>query len=283
MSVDVEPRRRFPVDGVELAWDRWGADGGTELVLCHGYSGSAHDFALHLEALSADRPVLALDHRGHGRSTNLGPADGYTIGRLAADLAAWLAAVSAGPVDLLGHSMGGRIALLTALDHPELVRSLVLMDTSAWSFRPSDPDVAALVDAFFAGYDPAGGLPDPALLRGPEAALIDAATPSWWRSRRDELWPAFDPFALAALGTELFAEGAPSPRSRLGEVDVPVTIVVGADDHPLVDQAEELGDEIGARAVVVIDGAAHSPQLTHPDAWGAAIADHLAAAASGPR
>ncbi|QXC61645.1 alpha/beta hydrolase [Aquihabitans sp. G128] len=271
--------RRFAVDGVELAWDRWGAGSGTELVLCHGYSGTAHDFALHVERLAADRPVLALDHRGHGRSTKLGRADGYAIDRLAADLVAFVEATASGPVDLLGHSMGGRIALLATLARPDLVRSLVLMDTSPWSFRAEDAGIAALVDAFLAAFDPTQGLPDPTLMAGPEDALIADTTPAWWQARKVELWGTFDPYALKALGEELFRADAPSLRDRLGELALPVTVLVGAQDHPYVDQAPAVAAEVPDGELVVVEGAFHSPQLTHQQAWADAVDAHLARAA----
>jgi pimeloyl-ACP methyl ester carboxylesterase len=104
-------RERFEVDGVELAWDRWGPDDGTPLVLCHGYSGSADDFALNIPDLARTRRVLALDHRGHGRSTKTHDGASYGLDRLAADLTTWLTTGAGRPVDLLGHSMGGRIVL----------------------------------------------------------------------------------------------------------------------------------------------------------------------------
>lgn len=274
-AIDIELRQRFIVDGVELAWDRWGPDTGTELVLCHGYSGSAHDFALHLGALAADRPVLALDHRGHGRSTKVEREDAYSVARLAKDFTTFLAASASAPVDLLGHSMGGRIALITALDHPELVRSIVLMDTSAWSFRSEDRDARSLLDAFFVGYDPVTGLPDTSGLAGPEAELILSATPTEWLRRRAELSIGFDPYALKALGLELFLNRAPSMRDRLSELSMPVTVISGSNDHPFVGQAAELAEETRADELVLVDGAYHSPQLTHQTEWAAAVARHL--------
>ena len=48
-----------------------------------------------------------LDQRGHGHSTKTGTLEGYSVDQLSRDLAAFLEAVGGGPVDLLGHSMGG--------------------------------------------------------------------------------------------------------------------------------------------------------------------------------
>ena len=59
------------------------------------------------------------------------------------------------------------------------------------------------------------------------------------------------------------------------EISCPVTVIVGEHDHPLVDQAPALSAEVADGRLVIIDGAYHSPQLTHPDEWRAAVEAHL--------
>jgi pimeloyl-ACP methyl ester carboxylesterase len=270
-----ELMRTFPINGVELAWDTWGD--GRPFVLCHGFSGSAHDFALHVDVLSSERRVLALDHRGHGRSTNVGSLDGYSIQQLAADLIALIDDAVGEPVDLLGHSMGGRIALEVVLTRPELVRSLILMDTSAWAFDPMDEERSPLMHMFINDFDPSGPLPDLSAMPNPEDALIEAATPADWQARKLELSASFDPYAFKAIGIELLLNSeAMSVRHRLHEIACPVTVIVGEHDHPFVDQADDLAAEVADGKVIVIPNAYHSPQLTEPEAWLAAVATHLA-------
>jgi pimeloyl-ACP methyl ester carboxylesterase len=264
---------RLAVNGVELAWGEWGE--GPTLVLCHGFSGSAHDFDLRLPRLSRTGRVVTLDQRGHGRSTKCGQLDPYRIEQLAEDLAAFLGAVGGGPVDLLGHSMGGRVVLEVALEHPELVRSLILMDTSAWSFEVADDAIREMLVGFFASYDPTQGLPDFSVMSGPEDPLIEAATDPQWRERKEALLAEFDPYALVALGHALFSSSVASRRDRLGEITRPVTVIAGEHDHPFVDQAPELAAEVADGDLVVIAGAYHSPQLTHPEEWAAAVEAHL--------
>ena len=272
--------RTFSVDDVTLAWDRWGTAGSaTPLLLCHGFSGSSHDFALHIEALATDREVITVDHRGHGRSQKLGTEDRYSIDRLTADLIELIDHEVGGPIDLLGHSMGGAISLRVTLARPDLVRSLILMDTSAWSFVPTDPAMAALMVAFMEGFDPSGGLPDLSMLPNPEDALIAATTPAQWQAVKDEMAGAFDPYALRALGRCLFDPTTISVRDRLGEIACPVTVVVGELDTPFIGQASELAAEVADGALTVIDGAYHSPQLTHPQEWATAVQRHLARSA----
>jgi pimeloyl-ACP methyl ester carboxylesterase len=274
--VSGDPTRRFAVNGVELAWDRWGDDhDDPPFVLCHGFVGSSFDFSLQIDALATERPVIALDHRGHGLSSKTHDQATYSVAQLTHDFIAFLETVGS-PVDLLGHSLGGRIALGAVLERPDLVRSLILMDTTAWSFIPDNPQVREMMGAFIESFDPAGGLPDPNLLRGPEDALVEAMTPESWRDRKLELYQAVDPYAFKAIGTQLFASTELTVRDRLPEIACSVTVLVGENDHPFVDQAPALAAEVGYGHLAVIDGAYHSPQLTHPDDWRAAVSEHLA-------
>jgi pimeloyl-ACP methyl ester carboxylesterase len=275
-AVITDLTRRFSVDGVTLAWDRWGrrADA-TPFLLCHGFSGSSHDFALSIEDFAQARQVVAIDHRGHGRSQKIGVVERYSIDRLAGDLIVFIDTEAGGPVDLLGHSMGGAIGLRVTLARPDLVRSLILMDTSGWSFVPPDPQIASLIAGFIASFNPAEGLPDLTALANPEKELITAATPSEWQAVNEQMASGFDPYALKALGRELFDGNSEWARSRLGEISCPVTVIVGEHDHPFVDQAAELTAAVSGGRLTVIPGAYHSPQLTHRAKWTAAVEAHM--------
>jgi pimeloyl-ACP methyl ester carboxylesterase len=222
--------------------------------------------------------VVTYDHRGHGYSTKVGSLEGYSIQQLAEDLAAFLDEVGGGPVDLLGHSMGGRVVMTMVLERPDLVRSLILMDTSAWSFQPPDEEVRALVHQFIDSFDPAGGMPRNVSLEGPEDTLIRATVPAEWMAKKETISAGMDAYAFKGLGLELWAdaeEGEGSLRSRLAGISCPVTVIVGEHDHPLVDQAPALSAEVADGRLVIIEGAYHSPQLTHPDEWRAAVEAHL--------
>jgi pimeloyl-ACP methyl ester carboxylesterase len=277
----------FHVNGVDLVWSERGSGpaGTPTLVLCHGFTGSALDFSLVAEGLAADRRVVTLDQRGHGHSTKTGHLDGYTLEQLSADLAAFLECVGAGPVDLLGHSMGGRVVMGVVLARPDIVRSLVLMDTSAWSFLPSDEEIRGVVHGFINGFDPAGGMPATLSMGGPEEALIEASTPDEWRREKDAIFTGMDPYAVKALGGELMGDAADDDRSlraKLPSIACPTTVIVGEHDHPLVDQAPELAAEVANGRLTVIPGAYHSPQLTHASQWAAAVEAHLAWVAAAP-
>jgi pimeloyl-ACP methyl ester carboxylesterase len=267
------------VNGVDLAWSERGsgAEGSPAFVLCHGFTGSAHDFALEVAGLADDRRVVTVDQRGHGHSTKTGTLDGYTIEQLVDDLTCFIESAGGGAVDVLGHSMGGRVAMGVVLNRPDLVSSLILMDTSAWSFLPRDTRLRSLVRKWVKEFDPAQGMPTTLSLGGPEDALIEATTPSEWQREKDVIFAGMDAYAVKAFGMALMADadGEKSLRAELPSIACPTTVIAGEHDHPLADHAPELAAEVADGRLVVIEGAYHSPQLTHREPWLAVVGEHL--------
>jgi 3-oxoadipate enol-lactonase len=103
---------------------------GAELVvLTHGFGATAETWRGQVpDLVAAGYRVLTWDLRAHGRSGS--PDEPITIATLAEDLTALVRAVG-GPAHALGHSAGGVVTMRFALDHPELVRSLVLVGTAS--------------------------------------------------------------------------------------------------------------------------------------------------------
>jgi pimeloyl-ACP methyl ester carboxylesterase len=105
-----------------------GPPNGPLLLLLHGFTNRWQTFLPVLPALTGSWQVLAFDHRGHGSSARI--PGGYTAAGFFQDAEAVLAYCQPGPVTLLGHSMGGSMALQLAQAHPEKVRAVVTGDTS---------------------------------------------------------------------------------------------------------------------------------------------------------
>src|SRR6478735_8260574 len=120
----------FSINGAELVYEDVG-EGTRPFVLVHGLTGFRDDFRERMAALAELGRTIIYDHRGHGDSTNTGDPTSYSFAQLVDDLAGLLDALGVPTCDLLGHSMGGMIALRFVLAHPERVASLVLMDTAA--------------------------------------------------------------------------------------------------------------------------------------------------------
>ncbi|MDG1376803.1 MAG: alpha/beta fold hydrolase [Yoonia sp.] len=94
---------------------------GTPLIIAHGLFGSARNWNVIARRLSGRRPVVTVDMRNHGASP-------WHDTQSYADMAADLAEVIDGQADVLGHSMGGKAAMVLALQHPDKVRKLIVAD-----------------------------------------------------------------------------------------------------------------------------------------------------------
>lgn len=102
-----------------------GEGDGLPLVVIHGLLGSADNWRSHLRGWQQGRRVVAVDLRNHGRSPH---AEGMGYGVMAEDVLATLARLGIERCHLLGHSMGGKVAITLARRHPERVASLVVAD-----------------------------------------------------------------------------------------------------------------------------------------------------------
>jgi pimeloyl-ACP methyl ester carboxylesterase len=112
-------------NNLQVAYDQTGS-GDTLLVLVHGNWASKRWWQLFLHRLPADYRAVAPDLRGFGATH--GPDHGYTMPEHAADLRAFLDALHVERAIIIGHSLGGAIATQFALQWPERVRALVLVD-----------------------------------------------------------------------------------------------------------------------------------------------------------
>ena len=123
--------RTAKVNGITLHYLDWGLDRGPAdappVVLLHGITGHARVWDHLAERLAPRHRVLALDQRGHGDS-DPAPDDDYRVGTMADDVAAFVGSLRIDRFALLGHSMGGRIAIRYAADHAARLERLVIVD-----------------------------------------------------------------------------------------------------------------------------------------------------------
>ena len=100
------------------------------LLIVHGLFGSARNWGVIAKKLSATRTVHAVDMRNHGDSPR---GDSHTYADMAQDLGEVIAALG-GPMDVLGHSMGGKAAMVLALTQPTLVNRLIVADIAPMAY-----------------------------------------------------------------------------------------------------------------------------------------------------
>ena len=104
-------------------------DGPETVVFSHGLLFSGKMFAAQVEALKSDYRCITFDHRGQGQSEVT--ISGYDMDNLAQDARALIEALDAGPCHFVGLSMGGFVGMRLAARHPELIRSLSILNSSA--------------------------------------------------------------------------------------------------------------------------------------------------------
>lgn len=126
---------KISVNNVELFFQDVG-NGEQTIVFSHGYLMDNRMFQGQIDALKTQFRCLAYDHRGHGQSAT--PTQGYELDNLVDDAIAFIEALNVAPVHFVGMSTGGFIAMRIAVRRPDLLKSIVLMDTSAAAEPESD-------------------------------------------------------------------------------------------------------------------------------------------------
>lgn len=116
---------RLQLDDVELYFESSGQ--GVPLLLIHGLGASTRDWKHQISRFSDRFRVLTIDLRGHGQSSK--PPGPYSIAQFSRDIAALLRAVGASAAHVVGHSLGGMIAFELAVSEPEMIRSLIVVNS----------------------------------------------------------------------------------------------------------------------------------------------------------
>jgi len=109
-------------------------ESGSPVVVMHGLFGSSRNWMTAARRLSAEHRVFAFDLRNHGTSPH---TDTMSYPEMAEDVYETITSLGVGPVALVGHSMGGKTAMLTALRHADVVERLVVVDAAPVSYPPA--------------------------------------------------------------------------------------------------------------------------------------------------
>ena len=246
--------------------------GGPPVLFAHGLLWDTRLFAPQVAALRGRHRCIAYDHRGQGRS-EVTP-DGYDMDTLAADAAALIERLGVAPVHFVGLSMGGFVGLRLAIRRPELLRSLVLIDTAAAPEAPAKIPRYRLLNfvARWFGFRPVVGRVMPILFG--QTFLTDPAR----GAERDEYRSRL--LALDRIGTPRAVRGVIERAGVEGElhrIRTPTLVIVGEEDVATPPaKAEALAAGIADARLVRIAGAGHTSTLEKPAAVNAALLDFLA-------
>ncbi|MCF1593690.1 alpha/beta fold hydrolase [Streptomyces muensis] len=244
---------------------------GDLVVLVHSGYVDHRVFDDQIPALAAHHRVVAVDVRGHGFSANASRPF-----RWSDDLADLLRHLDAGPAVLVGLCMGAAVVTDTALEHPELVRALVVSGAGASEFEFTDPATLEHVNE--------------------AARLLGAADVKGWLDHFakgvagphrtvDEVAPDVVRRLLDMCANTLAKHTPDEPQwlvpltdtwSRLPKVGVPVLAVHGALDAPdSIAMAERVARTVPDGRSVTVQGVGHYPNMENPEVFNGILADFL--------
>ncbi len=240
------------VDGQHLYYEDNGGDG-PAVVFSHGFLMDHEMFSPQVEALAGRLRIVTLDARGHGRTPAGGHFDYWDLAR---DVLALMDHLQLRAATLAGMSQGGFISLRASILAPERVRALVLIDSQAGlENEASIPVYEAMHDEWLAN--------GPAAVQEAVAAIIFGGgyDPTPWYAK----WEALPRQSFTAPFRCLMDRDDLTPR--LAEITQPAIIFHGDEDAAIpMERAEVLCAGLtGCGGIVVVEGAGHAANLSHPD------------------
>ncbi|MBY8983955.1 MAG: alpha/beta hydrolase [Candidatus Lokiarchaeota archaeon] len=159
------------VNGIKLCYEIDGPDDGEPIFLIHGFGVKKEVFIAQIKALSEKFRVIRVDNRGSGKSDR--PNQPYTTDLLAEDLKCLMDYLKIGHAHILGYSLGGMVAQTFALNYPEKVSKLILINTTP-SFPSNPSGIESYKQGKIARYH--------SLLEDPVKTFYDNATPGFTRN-----------------------------------------------------------------------------------------------------
>jgi 3-oxoadipate enol-lactonase len=248
------------VVGGPVAWRESGMDRSRTAVFLHGLGGRRSNWDRQLETLAGVRRCCAWDLPGYGDSPGR-PAPLPEIARVAAE---WITGLGGEPVDVVGLSFGGMVAQHLTLDHPHLVRTLALLDTSpAFGL-----DGVTTPEAWLAGRVRAIRDQDDASV-GIEQVVNGLVGSQASPEVRSELVASMRAVSPATLEAACRALVDHDTRARLSAISVPTLVMVGAEDTETPPSyAAAIAERVPGAELVVVPGAGHLLNLEQPEVVG---------------
>jgi pimeloyl-ACP methyl ester carboxylesterase len=275
---DAPPLRHLPVNGVDLSYVDQGT--GAPVVFVHGSFLDLRFWEPQRQAIAQLYRFIAYNRRYHGPAAWPDTGKDYSAATHAADLAAFLRQLQAGPVHLVGHSYGGLLATLVAIEHPELLRSVTLAEPGMGALLADMPEGKSVLDDRSQAMAPAREA-----VKVGDAAQAAKLLFDWVANQGAGAFEK-QPEAVRQMILDnartvplLLAEQAPPAVScaTLSGVKAP-TLVIGGEQTP---RYFSLINEVVVRCIpgsrlVIIPQATHPMSLQNPAAFNEALLQFLA-------
>lgn len=264
------------VNGTTLHYVECGE--GEPVVLVHGALGDLHSFSEQIEPFAQEFRVIAYSRRYHPPNDSPQSGDIWTLQLHAADLAALINEREAGPAHIIGHSGGAYIALAFAIEHPELVRSLVLAEAPVLPLLSRTSVGDALRDSWNARVlDPVRSAFESGALEEGVRRFLDAVIyPGWFDElpppARENLVEKQGPTFQLYMLTEPSRTLPPIACKTLGQFERSTLLVTGERSPAMLLLASaELERCLSGESHVMVPEAGHGMQNKNPSFFNEAV------------
>ncbi len=264
----------FDINDLQFNVDRVGS--GPPLILLHGFTGSAKGWTEHAREFGEHFTTYAVDLIGHGRTDSPPDPARYRMEPCVEDLVVLLDRLEIESTALLGYSMGGRVALHLSVAAPQRISALVLESASPGIADKAERDARVKSDETLADYIEQEGL-EAFVDRWENLPLfasqrrLPAEVQQRHRAQRLHNNPVGLANSLRGMGA-----GAMEPvRDRLGDLSMPVMLIVGELDQKYVELGTQMEVAIPNARLLVAEDAGHSVHLERPTLFNLAVESWL--------
>src|SRR5579883_220973 len=251
------------IGGLDFFYEETGA--GDPVLFLHGLGSSSIDWEFQIPAFATSHRVIAMDVRGHGRSAK--PAGPYSVKQMAAVALALLDQLGAKPAHVVGLSMGGMIAFQMAVDSPEAIRTMTIINSGPEMIMRT-PEQKAGIEARYTIVRTQGMGALAKMVAGPLFPVQNDL-----RERFEKQVASNDPEAyLAALG----AINGWSVSDRIASIRCRTLILASDQDYTPVEWKHFYAAQMPDARVVELKDSRHAAPLDAPEQVNRAIQEFLA-------
>lgn len=249
---------------VNIRYDKCGQ--GQPILFIHGLGSSGRDWEYQVAHFRNTCQVITVDVRGHGQSDK--PPGPYSVPLFAADVAALIEILEIAPVDVVGISMGGMIAFQLAVDRLDLIKRMVIVNSSPELVPRTFKDRLLIYQRFvivrILGMRKMGDVLSKRLFIKPEQEEL--------RQQLVERWAENDPRAYRDTMRALVGW---SVVDRLETINCPILVIAGDEDYTPLEAKKAYVSKLPNARLKIIEDSRHATAVEHPQQFNSIVSSFL--------
>ena len=258
---------KITINSIEIFYKMTGQ--GEPLLLIHGLGSSSRDWDYQISVFAEQYQVIACDIRGHGQSSK--PPGPYSVPLFAEDVVQLMQVLEIAPAHVLGISMGGMIGYQLAVDHPEMVKTLMVANCNpelpVHNFKDRLTIWQRELIVKLIGMRKMGQVLSERLFIKPEQEELRGIFVQRWAENAPKAYLAS---MRAIVGWSVVA--------KLAYLNMPVLVIAADQDYSFVDDKAAYIPMMPNAHMVIIEDSRHATPVEHPEAFNQAVLSFLAQA-----